>query len=90
MGYSPDAGHPTLVTFGARVRRRRKEIGLTLEDLGERCGLHWSYLSQVEKGRRNVGLMNVTAIAQALDVDAGSLIAGCTRGAQGEANPMKE
>lgn len=77
MGESPHAHHPTLVRVEERVRQRRQELGLSQEDLGRRCGLHWSYLSQIENGRRNVSIFNATVIASALDIDAGRLIEGC-------------
>ena len=60
--------------FGKRVRRRRNDLGLTQEDLGHRAGLHWTFVGQVERGRRNITLHNILKLAAALDTDAGDLV----------------
>lgn len=39
-------------------------------------GVHWTYLGQVERGRRNVTLLNILKIAYGLGVDAGELVSG--------------
>ena len=57
--------------FGRRVRQRREELGLTQEAAAERMDLHWTYLGQIERGRRNVSLHNIVRIAEGLEVDAG-------------------
>ena len=62
--------------FGERVRARRIELGLSQEALADRCGLHWTYIGQVERGQRNVSLHNIVKIAAGLDVDVGDLIRG--------------
>jgi len=54
--------------FGRRVRELRQARGLSQEGLAERSGLHRTYISSLERGQRNVGLDNVRALAQALDV----------------------
>ncbi|MFC7359637.1 helix-turn-helix domain-containing protein [Nocardioides astragali] len=63
-----------LLHFGAAVRRHREEAGMSQEQLGHRAGLHRTYIGGVERGERNVGLLNVFAIADALDVPAGELL----------------
>lgn len=60
--------------FGDRMRARREEMGLSQEDLAGRCGLHRTYVGSVERGERNVSLINIVRIADALDVDAGWLV----------------
>ncbi|MDL9938996.1 helix-turn-helix transcriptional regulator [Gordonia sp. ABSL1-1] len=67
---------PATREFGRRVLARRTELGLSQEKAAERCGLHWTYLGQVERGRRNVTLHNILKIAAGLDVDAGVLVSG--------------
>jgi transcriptional regulator with XRE-family HTH domain len=67
---------PAVVEFGVRVRRRRHELGWSLEELGERSGLHWTYIGSVERGRRNVSLVNILRLADALTMDPGKLLAG--------------
>lgn len=60
--------------FGRRVQQRRVELGLTQEVAAERMGLHWTYLGQVERGRRNVSLHNIVRIAAGLEIDAGAML----------------
>lgn len=63
-------------TFGARVRARRQELGKSQEQLAEAAGLHWSFVGQVERGRRNLSLSNLLKIAAGLQVDPGELVRG--------------
>lgn len=67
---------PATREFGRRVLARRTELGLSQERAAERCGLHWTYLGQVERGRRNVTLHNILKIARGLDLNASVLIDG--------------
>ncbi|WP_018758525.1 helix-turn-helix domain-containing protein [Paenibacillus terrigena] len=62
-----------LLRVGARIRELRKEKGLTQEALGEKGGFHFSYVGQVERGEKNVALLNLAKIAEALDVDISQL-----------------
>jgi transcriptional regulator with XRE-family HTH domain len=55
------------------VRRRRKELGLTLEQLAERADMSSNYLGAVERGAANPSLSTVRAIAQALGISPGEL-----------------
>ena len=63
-------------TFGQRVRRRRNELGLSQIALGELVGLHFTYISSVELGERNISLENIVRLAAALAVDPGELVTG--------------
>jgi transcriptional regulator with XRE-family HTH domain len=65
-------------TFGRRVRERRNALGLSQEALAQRCGVHWTFLGQVERGQRNLSLHNMLKIARGLDVDPAELVAGLT------------
>lgn len=60
--------------FGARVRERRLQLGLSQESLADRCGLHWTYVGQVERGQRNISLHNIVRLAAALGTDPGELV----------------
>lgn len=57
-----------LERFGARVRAERERLGVSQEELADRAGIHRTYLGGVERGERNVGLLNVLRIARALGV----------------------
>lgn len=48
------------------LRRERLAQGLTQEQLAERSGLHWTYISEVEGQKRNISIDNVTKLALAL------------------------
>jgi len=67
---------PAAATFGARVRARRQELGLSQERMADRCGVHWTFLGQVERGQRNISLHNILKLADGLEVDPGQLVAG--------------
>jgi transcriptional regulator with XRE-family HTH domain len=62
--------------FGARVRAFRQEQCWTLEQLAERADLHWTYVGSVERGQRNISLVNIVRLAAALGVDPGDLVEG--------------
>lgn len=59
--------------FGATVRTRRKRLGISQEELAERSDLHRTYISDVERGSRNVSLENIARIAQALELSIAEL-----------------
>ncbi|MCS6825452.1 MAG: XRE family transcriptional regulator [Caldilinea sp.] len=55
-------------SFGSRIRARRKELGLSLEELAQRTGLTASFLSLVERDMSNPSLESLRHIAEALGV----------------------
>jgi len=65
-----------LKEFGRRVRERRESLGWSLEQAGEKCGLHWTYIGQVERHTRNLTLVSILKIARGLKMDAGDLLKG--------------
>ena len=68
-----------LTQFGTRVRAARAGVGLSQEALAEACGLHRTYVGSVERGERNVGLLNLLSLAAALHVDPAQLVEGLHR-----------
>ena len=62
--------------FGDRVRTHRHDRGESQEELADACGLHWTFVGQVERGRRNVSLHNILKLAQGLEIDACELVRG--------------
>lgn len=52
--------------FGDAIRICREERHLTQEELAHRAGIHRTYLSDVERGSRNVSLINVERLAKGL------------------------
>lgn len=67
---------PATQAFGERVRARRNELGWSQEQLADGCGLHWSFVGQVERGRRNISLRNIIKLAQGLGIDPAELVRG--------------
>lgn len=59
------------VALGGRIRRRRRELGLTVRDVVARSGLSRGYISQVENGIRGMSMDSVVVLAAALRVDYG-------------------
>jgi transcriptional regulator with XRE-family HTH domain len=59
--------------FGSRVRERRTAAGLSQMALANKVALHPTYISGIERGERNVSLVNIRALAVALDVPVGEL-----------------
>ena len=60
--------------FGHRIREFRKERGLSQETLALACDLDRTYIGGVERGERNISLLNIYKIAAALDLNARELL----------------
>jgi transcriptional regulator with XRE-family HTH domain len=71
----PESDQPELlVAFGRAIRRLRTARGLSQERLAEDVGIHRTYIGDVERGLRNIGLLNVDRIARALETDLAGLM----------------
>ncbi len=55
--------------FGSNLRRYRKELGVSQEKFAELCGLHRTYISDIERFRRSIALDNIQKIADALGIE---------------------
>lgn len=55
--------------FGTNLRKYRNQLGVSQEKFAEMCGLHRTYISDVERFQRSIALDNVQKIADALGVD---------------------
>lgn len=64
-----------LKRFGRAVRAAREQRGLAQEALAEAAELSRNYISDIERGVRNPGLVAVIRVARALDTSVGELIA---------------
>lgn len=61
-------------TLGIAIRRKRLALGLTQEQLAEAADLHWTYVSGIERGIRNVSILRLFRIASALKVRIRDLV----------------
>ena len=59
--------------FGFAVKDRREALGLTQEEFAELAGIHRTYLSDIERGTRNVSLINIERVASALSLKISEL-----------------
>ena len=57
-----------LKSFGDRVRRIRTQKGYSQEELAHRANLHRTYIGMIERAEKNITLMNIEKIANALDI----------------------
>jgi transcriptional regulator with XRE-family HTH domain len=60
--------------LGNAIRKRRQALGWSQETLAEQAGLHWTYIGGIERGERNVALLNIVQIAHALKIKPRSLL----------------
>jgi transcriptional regulator with XRE-family HTH domain len=56
-----------LIQFGKRVRQLRKEKGFSQEELAHRADLHRTYIGMIERAEKNITLINIEKIANALE-----------------------
>jgi transcriptional regulator with XRE-family HTH domain len=62
--------------LGQRIRLKRLQLGLSQEKLAERADLHWTYIGGVERGERNISLLNIFKVSRALGISASRLLEG--------------
>jgi len=66
--------------FGAEIKRRRIELGISQERLAERANLHRTYVSDVEAGKRNPSLASIQRLTLALGASLGAIFASVEDG----------
>lgn len=54
------------IRFGRALRRIREEQEINQEEAAERCGLHRTYYSGIERGVRNISLVNIERVSKGL------------------------
>ena len=60
--------------MGVNLKRLRTSAGISQEELADRAGLHRTYISSIERARRNVSLENIFQIAEALGTSPAELL----------------
>jgi len=75
VNYLPNVDETRLQRdLGDVIRARRLALGLSQEELADRCRLHRTYIGSVERGERNISLQNIVRIAHALGTQVWALI----------------
>jgi CheY-like chemotaxis protein len=70
--------------FGTTIKSKRAQLGLSQEELADRAGLHRTYVSDVERGMRNVSLISIEKLAQALGLSVWRLFEQAANGEERE------
>ena len=60
--------------LGKKIKELRLRAGYSQEELASKAGLHRTYMSDIERGERNVSVENIKKIADALNVDPSELL----------------
>ena len=58
-----------LKDFGQKVQKRRKDLGISQEELAFRAGFHRTYIGMIERAERNITLSNIKRLADALQIN---------------------
>lgn len=62
------------IIFGKRVKEQRKKLGFSQEKLAEIASLHRNYIGLIERAEKNISLLNMQKIADALNVKITKLL----------------
>lgn len=62
-----------LILLGQAIRAQREQLGLSQEKLAEQCGLDRSYISMLERGKRNPSLLNLLKLTKGLKTSVSKL-----------------
>lgn len=64
------------IRLGRAIRRRRHKLGVSQEEFADLCGLDRTYIGGIERGERNVSLVNIEKIASTFKVPISELFRG--------------
>lgn len=64
------------IRFGKVLRVRRRKLGVSQEEFADLCGLDRTYVGGIERGERNLGLVNIEKLARALKIPLSELFRG--------------
>ncbi len=62
--------------FGERIRELRKAKGISQEELADKASLHRTYIGMIERGEKNISIINIEKIAKSLDIQLNTLFNG--------------
>ena len=66
--------HNISIKFGSRVREIRKEKKLSQEELAVKANLHRTYIGMIERAEKNITLLNIEKIANALEISINEIM----------------
>lgn len=69
-----ESKHEILNLFGENVRKHRRLLNISQEELADRADLHRTYIGMIERAEKNITLVNIEKIANALKVSIEDLI----------------
>lgn len=69
-------GEDVRIRFGKAVRRRRHKLGVSQEEFADMCRMDRTYVGGIERGERNISLMNIEKIAKTLRLSLSKLFRG--------------
>jgi transcriptional regulator with XRE-family HTH domain len=67
------AASDLLIILGNKVKKRRSELNLSQEKLASLCGFDRTYISLIERGRRNISFVNLTKLVDGLETTISEL-----------------
>lgn len=74
--YQLSDNRTVLAQIGANLRSLRIDRGWSQEELARRCGLDRTYVGGIERGERNVAIVNIARLATALGTGAEAIVRG--------------
>ena len=69
-----ESKHEILNLFGANVRKHRRLLNISQEELAHKADLHRTYIGMIERAEKNITLVNIEKIANALEVKIEDLL----------------
>ena len=69
-----ESKHEILNIFGENVRKHRRLLNISQEELAHKADLHRTYIGMIERAEKNITLVNIEKIANALEVQIKDLL----------------
>lgn len=76
--------------IGKRIRKRRKEKGLSQDQLGEQVGISLSFMGHIERGTRKASVETLARLSKALGMDMHYIVFGCSNGYNAESGLLND
>lgn len=63
-----------LIKFGSKIKAERLKQNLSQEELAAKAGVHRTYIGMIERGEKNITLLNIEKIAKSLNMSISKLL----------------